>query len=115
MKQHLRIAVLTVVVTGLIGAGWPASPAAAQNCDDVNGLLRDGNSVDQIMLITGLTAGQIQACRGRAQAPILISPEGPAPHGAAGPAPLGAAGPAPHGAAGPAPHGAAGPAPFGTR
>ena len=95
----------------LCAAVWWVRPAAAQTCDDVNVLLRNGNSVPQVMQITGLSPGQIRGCTVARER--FFSPDGPAPLGAAGPAPIGAAGPAPHGAPGPAPHGAAGPAPFG--
>ncbi|HUI26523.1 MAG TPA: hypothetical protein VL403_10605 [Candidatus Kryptonia bacterium] len=104
----------SVIVALVCTSAWWVRPVAAQNCDDVNALLRNGNSVDQVMQITGLTFGQIRACSGSREQ-HLVSPVGPAPLGAAGPAPHGAAGPAPAGAAGPPPRGAAGPAPFGTR
>ncbi|HVN85434.1 MAG TPA: hypothetical protein VMW17_11360 [Candidatus Binatia bacterium] len=110
MKRWRRIAIFCVVVGGTTMR--LAGPAMAQSCDDVRALLSQGNSVQQIIQLTGLNARQIEECRG-AQKPSFYSPQGPAPHGAAGPPPLGAAGPAPHGAAGPPPHGAAGPAPFG--
>ena len=111
MPRFIRFAICTAISAGII-SGIGHRSVSAQNCDDVNALLAQGNSVQRIIQLTGLTGRQIEDCRG-ARRPMVFSPQGPPPLGAAGPAPLGAAGPPPHGAAGPAPHGAAGPAPFG--
>jgi hypothetical protein len=103
------------LVTGMLWAalGMLPSLAAAQDCGQIQELLRQGNSVSQISRATGLSSVQIEACRRATRQKTFTSPQGPPPLGAAGPAPPGAAGPPPHGAAGPAPHGAAGPPPFG--
>lgn len=95
-----------------------ASPGIGASCGQVVALLDRGFSFVEVSEFTGASASEMQFCldRGRVISPVGPAPHGaagPAPHRAAGPAPLGAAGPAPVGAAGPAPHGAAGPAPHG--
>ena len=103
------------LVTGMLWAalGMLPSLASAQDCGEIQELLRQGNSVAQISRATGLSSAQIEGCRRVTRQKGFRSPQGPPPLGAAGPAPHGAAGPPPHGAAGPPPHGAAGPSPFG--
>ena len=87
--------------------------AAAATCEEIRAMLGRGMTPAEVMRATGMTVPEVRACIRQPKPPVVISPVGPAPHGAAGPAPHGAAGPAPHGAAGPPPHGAAGPPPHG--
>jgi hypothetical protein len=105
LETALRITGLIAVLTLFS----PPSPLSAQTCNTIIVLLQQGRSPQEIASLTGLSVGDVEACR----AQVVLPPAGPPPHGAPGPAPRGASGVAPHGAAGPAPHGAAGVPPHG--
>jgi hypothetical protein len=109
-EDGMKLSDVMVATGGLVLLG---SAAYAIDCAQVQALLQQGHSAQQIAAAAGLNVADVEACRPRQ--PQIISPVGPPPRGAAGPAPKGAAGPPPLGAAGPPPVGAAGPAPFGTR
>ncbi len=111
------------VAIGAVLAMGTVSPAGA-NCAQVNELLAQGFSIDQVANGLGAPVGAVQACLqrgsipGASRAPRMdmgqsFDAAGPPPLGAAGPPPLGAAGPPSLGAAGPPPRGAAGPPPLG--
>lgn len=90
MKVHK----LAIAAGLLLGVGASTAPARAQDCGAVEALLRQGQSVLQIARATGLSSGQVEACRRARRKRQVISPAGPPPHGAPGPAPHGAPGPA---------------------
>jgi hypothetical protein len=110
MHDSALRAIWTVMFLVAVMISLSASRSLGATCAQVVALLERGFSFGEISELTGATGGEMQSCVERNR---IISPVGPAPHGAAGPAPHGAAGRAPHRAVGPAPLGAAGPAPSG--
>jgi hypothetical protein len=110
MRDSALRAALTAMFLVTLTISLSASRGVGASCSEVVALLERGFSFAEISELTGATGAEIQSCLHGSR---IISPVGPAPHGAAGPAPHGAAGAAPSRAAGPAPSGAAGPAPSG--